>query len=324
MRWSIAFSRLLAVLLALSAGALPVRGADRTPYTVLAGMAPGHTRSYMAEVAPPGYPAVKLYVEETGRGPTLLFLHGLGASGYALRRLTPQLAATHRVVTVDLRGFGRSDKPFDQAYSALDQAAHVRDFIRKRGLTDITLAGHSFGGAVAIALTLDLNRTHPQTISRLILMDAPAFPQPLSPAVSFLRAPILPLLALNLIPSQVTAQLSLSTDMGNFGHITETDVASYAMPLSEAGAVHALITTARRIVPPDIAHIVKRYPSIRQPTLLLWCRDDPIVPLVTGLSLRRLLPQARLRIIAGCTHVPTEESPQELLTHMQAFLSSTR
>jgi pimeloyl-ACP methyl ester carboxylesterase len=317
---------LLRFLLLTIAGLLAVTDAalaeDRATYTALAGLPGTRSQGYSIAIAPPGYPAVELYAEETGRGPTILFLHGLGASGYALRRIIPSLAATHRVITLDLRGFGRSSKPFDQHYSALDQAAHVKEFIRRRGLTAINLAGHSFGGAVAIALALDLNRTQPQLISRLILMNAPAFPQPLSPAVGFLRTPVLAHLALNLIPPQITAQMSLSNDMGNFGHITDDDVARYATPLGESGGAHALITTAQRIVPPNLPDLVRRYPTIRQPTLLVWCRRDPVVPLVTGISLKRMLPRARLRIIGECTHVPPEESPGELLMHMQMFLSS--
>lgn len=294
---------------------------SHAPYMAIAGHPEARTDAYKVVVQPPGYPPVALYVEETGRGAPLLFLHGLGASGYALRRLMPDLIRNFRVITIDLRGFGRSDKPFDQYYSALDQAAHVREFIRRRGLTGITLAGHSFGGGVAIALTLDLNRTEPGRISRLVLMDAPAFPQPLSTAVGFLRTPVLPTLALNMIPSYITARMSLSSDMGNFGHITDTDIASYALPLSEPGAAHALVTTAHRIVPPNLPDLIRRYPTIRQPTLLIWCRKDPIVPLVTGIALRRILPRARLRIIDGCTHVPTEEAPGELLMHMQMFFA---
>ena len=61
-----------------------------------------------------------------------------------------------------------------------------------------------------------------------------------------------------------------------------------------------------------------------QPTLLIWCRKDPIVPLVTGVSLNRMLPHASLRIIDGCVHVPTEEAAAETLMHMQMFLAGHR
>ena len=307
---------LIATMAALSLAPTAAHAADMAPY------AQGLHRStgYSIEVAPPGYPAVNLYAEETGRGPTLLLLHGLGASGYVFRRIVPALARTHHVITLDMRGFGRSDKPFDQHYSALDQAAHVKAFIAKRALRGITLAGHSFGGGVAIALALDLNRTRPGLLSRLILMNSPAFPQPMSRAVGFLRMPIVPYLALNVIPPEITAKMSLSKDLGNFGHITETDVTRYATPLRESAAAHALITTAQRIVPENLADLVRRYPTIRQPTLLVWCRDDPVVPLVTGISLKRMLPRAQLQVLNTCTHVPPEESAAELLGHMKHFL----
>ncbi len=282
---------------------------------------PVYAHSYTIEVAPPGYPAVKLYAEETGHGPVILLLHGLGASGYTFRRIVPALSAHHRVITLDLRGFGQSEKPFDQFYSALDQAAHVRDFIERRGLRGITLAGHSFGGGVAIALALDLNRYRPGLLSRLVLMSSPAFPQPLSPAVNFLRKPVLPLLALTLIPPQITARMSLSSDMGNFAHITDRDIWSYAQPLGQPGAAHAMIATAQQIVPANIANLVRRYPTIHQPTLLVWCRRDEVVPLVTGISLKRMLPRAELKVLDSCTHAPPEEAPEELLIHMRRFLS---
>ncbi len=306
----------ISVLATVILATQPAVATDSRPY--LGAEAGAH--GYLTEVAPPGYPPVQLYAEETGRGPTLLLLHGLGASGYVFRRIVPVLARSHHVITLDLRGFGRSDKPFDQSYSALDQAAHVKAFIARRGLTNIILAGHSYGGGVAIALTLDLNATRPGLIKRLILMNSPAFPQPMSRAVGFLRLPIIPYLALNLIPPEITAQMSLSKDLGNFRHITETDVTRYATPLRESAAAHALITTAQRIVPDNLPELVQRYPTIRQPTLLIWCRADPVVPLVTGISLKRMLPKSSLHVLDSCMHVPPEESPSELLGHMRYFL----
>ena len=307
--------------LILFAGIEPAAASDIL-YTSIPGVPEAGTQGYSIELAPAGYPTVRLYAEETGRGRTVLFLHGLGASGYEFRRIIRPLARTNRVITLDLRGFGRSDKPFDQNYSAFAQAAHVAAFIRRRGLTDITLAGHSFGGAVAIALTLELNRSRPGLISRLILMNSPAFPQPLSAAVRFLRSPLAPYLALNLIPPRITAQLALSKDMGNYGHITETDITTYATPLRDPAAAHALISTAQNVVPANLPDLVRRYPTIRQPTLLVWCRADPVVPLITGLSLKRMLPQSQLKIIDNCTHVPPEESPAQLLGHIKGFLAS--
>jgi pimeloyl-ACP methyl ester carboxylesterase len=275
---------------------------------------------YIMDVAPPGLPPTRLYAEEAGNGPTVVLLHGLGGSGYTWRYMVPDLARSHRVVSIDLRGFGRSGKPFDQHYAAVDQAAYVRSFLEQRGLRDITLVGHSFGGAVAMVLALDLQRQQPDRIGRLVLMDTPALPQQLSPTVRLLRKPVLPMLALSLLPPLVVAQLSLINDDGAFAHLTPNDVSMYAAPLADPGAAHALVTTAQRIVPENFDALIRHYPSIKQKTLLLWCRNDTVVPVTTGVQLARMMPRARLQLIERCGHTPPEENPGGTTAHILRFL----
>jgi pimeloyl-ACP methyl ester carboxylesterase len=79
-----------------------------------------------------------LWVEEQGVGEPILMLHGFGASTYTWRYLAPILARSHRVITVDLKGSGYSDKPWDEAYGLLDQAAVVRELINRKGLNNLT------------------------------------------------------------------------------------------------------------------------------------------------------------------------------------------
>lgn len=277
-------------------------------------------QKYIIDVAPPGLPPARLYAEELGAGPTVLLLHGLGGSGYTWRYMVAALARHHRIIALDLKGFGRSSKPFDQNYAALDQAAYVRAFIEARGLRQITLVGHSFGGAVAMALTLDLNRTQSDRVSRLVLLDTPALPQTLSPTVELLQQPVVPKLALSLLPPLLVAKLSLFNDDGAFAHLTPNDVSMYAAPLADPGAAHALVTTAQRIVPENFAALIRRYPAIHQPTLLLWCRHDTVVPVSTGVRLARLLPRARLQLIDRCGHTPAEENPGATTAHLLRFL----
>ena len=97
-----------------------------------------------------GRPVTVLYAEESGDGPPLILLHGLGGSLFTWRHVVATLARLHHVIALDLKGFGQSDKPFDEHYSAADQAALVSAFIRKRGLRGVILVGHSFGGVVAL------------------------------------------------------------------------------------------------------------------------------------------------------------------------------
>lgn len=281
----------------------------------------GSVRSigYHVRLEPDGQPPLNVYAEELGRGPVILLLHGLGGSSYTWRFIAPRLANSHRVIALDMRGFGRSDKPFDNAYSSQDHAAVVRAFIRAAGLRRITLVGHSYGGMVALRLALD-RRLEPDRIARLVVMNAPAYPQPFSSGVSFLRRPVLPYLALLMVPPELTATIAFMMESVGFDRVTDRDISIYAEPLSSPGGPHALIETARQIVPDDLGSIIARYPSIRVPTLVLWCRTDQVVPLKTGARLAKAIPGARLAVIDGCDHMPTEQAPGAVVAELRRFL----
>ena len=100
-------------------------------------------KAYHIGLQAPGQGTVHLYAEEYGQGRPILLLHGLGASTFTWRNLIPELSRQNRVIAIDFKGFGRSEKPFTQAYSPYDHANLVLDFIRKRGLRDLTIIGHS-------------------------------------------------------------------------------------------------------------------------------------------------------------------------------------
>ncbi len=81
------------------------------------------------------YHGVKINYYEAGQGPPVILLHGFGACAYSWRFLAPELAKDHRVFTIDLKGYGLSDKPEDGKYAVSDQADLVAAFIRTRTCT---------------------------------------------------------------------------------------------------------------------------------------------------------------------------------------------
>jgi pimeloyl-ACP methyl ester carboxylesterase len=276
--------------------------------------------SYRITVTPPGEPPTVLHVEEAGQGAPLLLLHGLGASTFTWRHIVPALARDHRVIALDLKGFGRSDKPFDARYSAADQAALVAAFIRKRGLTGVTLVGHSFGGTVVLQTVLDLDG-EPERVARLVVIDAPALKQDFGDAAQLLRAPRLPQVAMTVAPPEVMARLLLRYVSAPGRDIPESDIRGYAAPFNDPASRHAFIATARAILDANGHGMDARYSAIRQPTLLIWCRRDRIVPLATARRLARRLANARLQILKQCNHLPQDEVPDALLARMRAFLT---
>lgn len=279
--------------------------------------------AYRIAVAANDGAPLSLYAEERGRGPVVVLLHGLGASTYSWRYVAPILARTHRVIAIDFKGFGRSDKAFDTAYSAADQARLIETFLARRGVRDVTLIGHSFGGQVALVTALNLARRDPHRIRQLVLIDTPALPQPLSPLVALMQRAVLPYVLATAVPAEIMARIALALSPAR-GPIdrryTDADASAYAAPFSDAAARHAYVQTSRQIVPQDFDRVVAGYRQLQQRTLLVWCTQDQVVPLATGRRLTGILPNARLVQIAGCNHAPADEAPATLARTLVRFL----
>ncbi|MCC7252591.1 alpha/beta hydrolase [Hyphomicrobium sp.] len=307
-----------AVIGAAMAGAMLIGLSERAAPAPepLAAEAPGNRIT----LALPDSPPVALYYEEYGSGPPLLLLHGLGESTFTWHEILPALAARHRVIALDLKGFGRSDKPDDDAYSADDQAALVARFILERDLRNVVVIGHSFGGTVALRTALAKGIAGTGRIRRIAVIGAPALPRATARYLDLVMAPLIPDAVATVLPADAAARFLLREAMG--GRVpSEHTVEGYAAPYRERGAIRAFFATARSIINEhDADAVAARYKGVKQPVLLVWCRKDPIVPLRAGRQLAAALPRARLAVIEGCHHLPQHERPKQLLKTLGPFL----
>jgi pimeloyl-ACP methyl ester carboxylesterase len=297
---------LLAMALALGACGLSAFEPDEGPY---------------ARLGPADAP-IKLYYREEGSGPPLLLIHGFGASTFTWRRVAPDLARTNRVILVDLKGFGQSDKPFDERYSVYDQAELLAELIEEKDLRDLTLVGHSFGGGIALLLALEANSRLQGRIARLVLLDSIAYPQNIPVFFRMLDVPVVSQLGIRMVPPSVQTRVALRIAYFDDSKITPEEIEAYAAPLKTAAGKHAIIHSARQIVPEDIETLSDRYKTIELPTLIMWCDHDRIVPLEVGLKLRRTLPNSTLKLVEDCGHMPQEEQPESTLRLLRDFIGS--
>ncbi len=289
--------------------------------TACAAVPPDHRQPmHYASVTQDGA-AVRLAYREQGAGEPILLIHGFGANAYTWRHLEPALARTHRVISLDLKGFGRSDKPLDKRYSVQDQAALVAHFIRQKNLRDVTVVGHSLGGGIALVLALDEQLKRERRIARIALIDSVAYAQKIPLAFSVLRAPVIGPMSSFLIPKQLQASAALRIAYYDDSKFNRRDVAQYAEPLRDRGSQHALIHSARQILPENIDALSARYPSIRIPALVVWCDEDKVVKPHIGWRLHQDLPNSKFVLLRGCGHIPQEERPIETAQVLQHFLN---
>jgi len=264
-------------------------------------------------------PGEYLRYRVVGQGPHhIVLLHGFAASLHTWDDLAPLFPATEFTLhLLDLAGHGHSSKLPNGDYSALHNARITTAYIRSRQLTDVTLMGHSFGGAVALFTALGCPEA-----GRLILIGTPGFPQRVPPFMRILGLPLIGPLLMGAVPAGTIARTALKRAFYRHELITERLVERYAAGYRCQGASAALSRTVRQIIPPNAAQLVAGYADLAIPVLLMWGEHDRIVRPWQGERLHRELPDARLVIIPDCGHNPHEERPRETFALIREFLSA--
>jgi pimeloyl-ACP methyl ester carboxylesterase len=263
---------------------------------------------------------LRLAVIDKGQGQPILLLHGLATSSYTWHAIIPELAKNHRVIAIDLRGFGASDKPIDEHYSIQDQVEAVEAFIEQENLRGLTVIGHSFGGGITLALALKATQERQSRIRNIVLVDSIAYRQPVPIFFKLLKVPMVAEVSMTLVPPEIQAGQGLRLAYYDPDKISARDVAEYASTLYSPAAKHALTQTVEKIMPDNIDEIAARYKTIKMPTLIVWCEQDKVVPIRLGLRLHEDIRPSELTVFTHCGHMPQEEKPEDTAAAIQAFL----
>ncbi len=256
----------------------------------------------------------------SGQGQPLILLHGFGGSSYSWRHVAKVLSSDYKVILIDLKGFGLSEKPLDDEYSPADQGHIIEEFIKENSLNNIILGGHSFGGAVAVMTFLHLNKANNNPVNKLILIDSAAYEQDFPAFITLLRKPFWANVVLSILPSSLSVNIVLRKAFYDDSKVSDEMIRTYASYLNLPGANHALMKTAQNLIPHNINEIIQQYKHINIPVLLIWGEMDEIIPISIGKKLSESLPNAKLAIVPNCGHMPQEECPKETIEIVSSFL----
>jgi pimeloyl-ACP methyl ester carboxylesterase len=263
---------------------------------------------------------IQLYHEIYGQGDPLLCIHGFGASLYSWRNFIDPLTKDYQLILIDLKGCGKSPKPHNTKYSTQDHADLLYRFILEHDLWNLTLIGNSFGGALSLLLSLMLaDAGESVRLKSLVLIDAGAYKEYVPAYLKLLSVPLINL-GVYLVPSRFAVRAILRKAYYDPSKITEEQIAAYTAPITAPGGKHALRETGRQLVPANFDELIKRYKDIRVPTLIIWGRQDKIIPLKVGELLNRDIVDSTLKIIEECGHAPQEEKPEETVPLVLEFL----
>jgi pimeloyl-ACP methyl ester carboxylesterase len=256
-----------------------------------------------------------------GEGPGLLLVHGLGASWRVwLENLLP-LAATHRVVAVDLPGFGAS--PPEATVITYDAFARTLDRLcRKVGLTSVVVIGNSFGGWVAAELAL----RQPDLVAGLVLVDAagiPATPRERLKVVGMLRMAdrVAPAICRRreLLASRPKLRRRVFASLVARADLLPGDLAIHLVPETPSPVFRLVLEAA---VKSWSSSWCERVAQLDVPALIIWGERDRQLPLRHAYEWARLLRRSTLVVVDGAGHLPMLENPAAVNAAILRFLSA--
>jgi pimeloyl-ACP methyl ester carboxylesterase len=262
---------------------------------------------------------VGLSYEDNGNGHPLVFVHGIAATSFSWNWVASALSDEYRTIGFDLMGSGLSDKPADEQYTLQRQGKLLWGAIRQLGLEKPILIGHSLGGGVCLSMLRQLNGGQGE-ISGLVLVDTVCYHQRLPWFVSLLHVPVLPRLGMKIVPERWGYSLVGRVMYDRSTGMSPEAIEAYSAALALPGGHEALISTAKQIIPQDMAEFVASYSRISVPTRIIWGEYDRVMPIRFGRQLEQDVPSASLHLVKGSGHCPQEERPDEVTGVMREFL----
>lgn len=248
---------------------------------------------------------VRLHFLEAGSGPPLVLVHGLGGSAEGdWGRVIVPLAAHFHVYALDLPGFGRSEKPPDASYAIRMQSETLAKFLDALNLQKTSLLGLSMGGWIVAHLAV----VQPERVERLVLVD--------SAGVRFEPTP--------------PVELFLPSDTEDFGAFLK--LLFYEPPPLPQFIIRDFVARAQ-----EQSWIIRRAADamlsgedlldgklhrVAAPTLIIWGRQDALLPLHAGEALRSQMSQSVMVVFDRCGHLPNQERTPDFLREVTHFLTA--
>jgi pimeloyl-ACP methyl ester carboxylesterase len=250
-----------------------------------------------------------------GAGEPVLFLHGFPTSGHLWADVIRSMPPGHRIVVLDLLGYGRSDRPLRRPVDIAAHAERVVQVLDELRIERACIVGHGLGGGIAQSLAV----YHPDRVSRLCLINSVAFDDWPAIEVRVGRAtlPLTRWLPSELIRGVVRRQLQRGyADPARAARSLDL----YLRPFAGVDGRDALIAHIRALTSSQTAEVGARLGEVAVPTAIVWGEADGVTPLASGKKLRAAIRGATLDVLAEGRHFVPEESPRPVAEAIASLL----
>jgi len=250
-----------------------------------------------------------------GAGDPVVLIHGFPTSSRLWHAVTRDFLAGHRLVIVDLPGFGRSDPPTAPADCGTHADA-IRALMDDLGIAHAVIVGHGLGGGVAQALAI----RWPERVSALALVSSAAFG--VRPRGMARMARSLGPLARHTPPALLAGLVHGGVRRGfsdpERSHLTlDTCLRSFTTRAGRDALAGHLSALGRC----DTSEWSARLGEVRVPTAIVWGAEDPFYPVALGARLQQAIPGATFEILPGAAHFVPEDSPDQLRRAIELLIT---
>jgi pimeloyl-ACP methyl ester carboxylesterase len=271
--------------------------------------------------------AVRLHAVVGGDGPPLLLVHGWPETWYAWRMVMPALARDFRVVAVDQRGMGLSDKP-EAGYDTATLAVDLVELMGTLGHERFALVGHDTGFAISYALAAD----HPERVTRVALLEIPGSPGAAPAPPVFVPGPIndrlwhLPFNRIDLLNEQLVSgreELFFGWEFDAAARKLPAHVISYYVQmLSDPESLRGSFAWYRALDTTIAQDAERKTRPLTMPVLAMggeFSFGEHVAE-----AARLVADDVEGASIPGVGHFLAEEAPEELLAALEPFLAPDR
>lgn len=272
-----------------------------------------------------------LHVERMGRaGPAVVLVHGFAQCAFTWRAIAPVLASDgYTVVSVDLLGFGESERPASAAYDLVSQADYLERALTALRLGEVSVVGQDTGAVVALALAAQ----HPRRVRRLALLEPPDLDDLPGAAIrSLQRSSALSALSANsLFGARPLLEPLLTDAVSDPSRMPERLVLRYLAPWIGRSGAAELLQLASAVTLTENAMDERPLAGLAQFTgdVLLWCGGDSPARSAASAPGRidawqTLLPAATLRPLVTARPpwlLVAEDDPEALCTALAGWLA---
>lgn len=245
---------------------------------------------------------------------TVVLVHGFASSIENWAPVIPTLSKQYRIIALDLKGFGWTDRP-EGDYSPEAEAKLLLKLMDARGVQKAMLVAHSWGSSVAMQALLQA----PDRFTKVVLYDAWLYEDQLPTFFHWAQAPGVGEVLFSLFYNQrPDERMSLAFYDKRF--VSERLVEEVEKAIDRPGTNAAALAAVRG---QNYDAVEGRYKLMDKPTLLLWGREDTVTPLKFGERLSRELPNSRLIVYPRCGHFPMIEARDASNRDLMAFLGGS-